>query len=609
VGKAAAAAEPALLLALVPLAGALAIWIPCLRPIDPATLSDIGLASALPYLAWAPLLLLCAGFFLVVNRFREHDWLRYLYLASLVLVLHATAAIDYETLRYPWAWKHLGVVDYIQRQGAVDSIAPAFAPYSHWPGFFAGVALIADIAGIRDLATPALWAPTAFNLLYLAILPMIYRSFTDDRRVVFGACWVFICGNWIGQDYFSPQALAYLFYLILLALCLRFLILPLSPTPNRPRLPVGRLAMAISWLRHGVFTEARLPDGPSRVAMTAMALILIAGITASHQLAPLVMISALALLTVLQRLPMGFLLFAIVSTAAWILFVAAPYVAVALPAELKNLATALLGVDRQLVDLSTVTSGQAFVSIICRLLTLAIAVAACLGGVRRISSGGRDGVAAALALAAVPLVAVTTYGGEVIFRVYLFALPFLALLAMRLFFPSPATQNSPRVSMTLAMFAAALAIAFVFANNGKDRQYAFAAGDIDAMRWLYETAPPDTLIIQGANFSPSQFRNIEHFTEVSIADEPRESQAELLRDPSSVLGRWLENEQYQAAFVVLTRNQKAYVEALGAMPPGALDWIEQALLTSPRFRLVRASGGTKIFALNPAFRGVGAWID
>src|SRR5262249_18534593 len=132
--------------------------------------------------------------------------------------------------------------------------------------------------------------------------------------------------------------------------------------------------------------------------------------------------------------------------------------------------------------------------------------------------------------------------------------------------------------------------------------------DVVAIRWLYDTAPQGTLIVEGAHLYPSQFRNAEYFTHVSLADEPPESRAEVLANPVSVLARWLDNDQYRATFIVLTRNQKAYVDALGIMPRGGFDRIEQALLASPRFRLVHAVGGTRIFALNQALHGMGEWV-
>ena len=64
---------------------------------------------------------------------------------------------------------------------------------------------------------------------------------------------------------------------------------------------------------------------------------------------------------------------------------------------------------------------------------------------------------AALTIAAVPMLAVTSYGGEVIFRVYLFALPFLAFYAATLFFPSPYKGLSANTMMGAALFGVALA--------------------------------------------------------------------------------------------------------------------------------------------------------
>jgi hypothetical protein len=597
-----------LLSALLPAFGALGIWVASLRRIDPSTMSDLGLASVLPYAAWLPHLLLSVGFFFVIGRQPRQGWLPYLYLVALALVLHATPAIDYGTLRYPWVWKHLGIIDYIQRHGAVDRTTPILSAYHNWPGFFAAAALVADLAGVRDLAAPARWAPLASNLLYLAVLPMLYRSLTDDARVIFGGTWIFLCGNWVGQDYFSPQALALLFYLVLLALCLRFLAPPPLLAGAQTSRLLSSMAAAAQWTQRDGPSPAGQPNGASRVVITGAALLLIAAMTVTHQFTPLVAISALGVLAIFQRAAVGLFLFAAALTAIWILYVAAPFVAVVLPAEMKDLGATVLQLSSQLADMSVVSRGQALISLICRGLTLTIAVAALIGGMRRLGCGYRDGLAAALAVAAVPLLAVTSYGGEVIFRVYLFALPFLAFFAAALFFPSPRRGISADTLAGAALFGVVLAVAFVFANNGKDRQYAFTPEEVAAMQWLYDTAPPGTLIIEGAHVDPSQFRNVEYFTQVSLADEPPESRADVLAHPVPVLARWLDNDEYRAAFIVLTRNQKAYVEALGIMPRDGLDGIEQALLASPRFRLVHAAGGTKIFALNQAVRGMGDWV-
>src|SRR4029453_17825907 len=170
--------------------------------------------------------------------------------------------------RYPWVWKHLGIIDYIQRHGAVDRTTPILSAYHNWPGFFAAAALVADLAGVRDLAAPARWAPLASNLLYLAVLPMLYRSLTDDARVIFGGTWIFLCGNWVGQDYFSPQALALLFYFLLLALCLRFLAPPPLLAGAQTSRLLSSMAAAAQWTQRDGPSPAGLPNGASRVVIT-----------------------------------------------------------------------------------------------------------------------------------------------------------------------------------------------------------------------------------------------------------------------------------------------------------------------------------------------------
>ena len=598
-----------LLPALLPLFGALASWVACLRTIDPSALSDLGLASVLPPAAWLPLLLLSVGFFFLLCRQPDRVWLAGLYLVALTVVLHATPALDYGTLRYPWAWKHLGIIDYIQRHGAVDRATPILTAYHNWPGFFAAAAFIADLAGIRDLASPARWAPLVLNLLYLAALPLLYRAFTDDHRIILGGAWVFLAGNWVGQDYFSPQGVCFFFYLLLIGLCLRFLARGPAPAPVEN----GRLSQALArlaqWSARSLPGSSALPSGAMRAIVTATALLLIVAMTVSHQLTPLVAIAALGALVALQVMTPGLFLFAGVMVAFWVLYVAAPFVAVVLPVEIRDIGVAAGQLSGNLADLAVLSSGQALVSLVCRLLTVGIALAAVAGGLRRRAAGYRDGVAAALTIAPLPLIAVTSYGGEIMFRVYLFALPFLAFFAAALIFPSPRRGNSVAALLAAAPLGFILAVAFVFANNGKDRQYAFAAEDVAAVQWLYDNAPQGTLIVEGASLYPSLFRNVEHVTPVAIADEPPESRAELLANPASVLARWLDNDDYRAAFIILTRNQEAYVNAMGIMPRGGFETIKQALLSSPRFRLVHASGGTMIFALNPAVRGMGEWIE
>ena len=57
--------------------------------------------------------------------------------------------------------------------------------------------------------------------------------------MVWTGIWLFALGNWIGQDYFSPQAFAFFLYLVVVLVVVRWL----GRRPAMPRLP-ARVACA-----------------------------------------------------------------------------------------------------------------------------------------------------------------------------------------------------------------------------------------------------------------------------------------------------------------------------------------------------------------------------
>jgi hypothetical protein len=586
---------------------ALAFWMLGLQDIDPDAMDDLGLVSVLPWPIWAAYLLLAAGFCVSLGGSTVNGRLPLLYCAALVLVLHASPAIVYETLRYSWAWKHLGIVDFVQRHGALDPEASLLAPYHNWPGFFVASAALARVfeLGARDLAELVRFFPTFLNLGYLVLLPPILRRFTTDLRLVWTAACIFVVSNWVGQDYFSPQGTAYLMYLAVLALCL-------GPLTSSPVLGVGRGDIPQILVRFAAWANRGLPNSVPRfsvnarlVALTAV-LVLVLAIVATHQLTPLLLICAFGGLFLVARLSVGFLLFAIAAELLHLFYFADQFVSRTLAEVITDVG---LGSDTlgKIVDLDTVSRGQRWVAIASRALTGTVAVAAVLGGLRRLVAGYRDGPAIALTLAPAPLLFATSYGGEIAFRLYFFSLPFLAFFAASLFFPAPAKGRSPIWSTALCGFLLVCILGFVLANNGKDRQYRFSADEVEAAMWLYETAPPGSLLVEGTRNYPSQFRNYENFIYVPLAYEPSESRARIIENPAQVLGRWLAG--YPSGYVIITRSQKASVEDLGTMPAAALDRIEQALTESPRFRVLYANPDARIFALNPAVADFGDWLD
>lgn len=127
------------------------------------------------------------------------------HVATFIVLIHGTPAVLYGTVRYAWSYKHLGVVEYILRTGAVDPGLEVNGIYHNWPGFFAASALVSEVGGPGAAFTVALWAPVAFNLILFLVLRYVYRGLTDRSDVVWLALVIFFSITWVGQDYFSPR--------------------------------------------------------------------------------------------------------------------------------------------------------------------------------------------------------------------------------------------------------------------------------------------------------------------------------------------------------------------------------------------------------------------
>ena len=108
-------------------------------------------------------------------------------------------------------------------------------------GFVLG-ALLTQLGGLPTPLALAGWAPVYFNLLYALPLAVIFRSLVRDERLVWAGLWLFFLSDWIGQDYWAPQALAYFFFLAILATVVTYFRSPgHRPVGLGPRL--GRLPL------------------------------------------------------------------------------------------------------------------------------------------------------------------------------------------------------------------------------------------------------------------------------------------------------------------------------------------------------------------------------
>jgi hypothetical protein len=218
-----------------------------------------------------------------------------------------------------------------------------------------------------------------------------------------------------------------------------------------------------------------------------------------------------------------------------------------------------------------------------------------LGFLRRIRNKELDLPAILLLCAPLPFLLVNSYGGEILFRVYFFALPFFAFLTAGLAFPGEETRLSLSISSGMAAVSLLLVACLTLAYYGKDQQYYFSPEEVQAAETIYKNAPPNTLLVEGSRDYPSQFLNYENFIYVPLDQEPIESLSRVLSQPAETLSRWMSDRRYAAAYLIITRSQKALVDSLGIMPPGSLDRIAQVLRQTPGFTVVYDSPDAVVF--------------
>ena len=548
-----------------------ALWLLSLRSVPLDRMRDLGLLQVLPALFWIAAALLTLGFCLALSDRRTHSaWLTG-YVLTLIALLHATPTLLYPTLRYSWAWKHLAVVDAMIRHGGEVPNAGKFSVYNDWPGFFQLHAMFLRATGLDSAVGYASWTPPFANALLLVPLLLLYRSVTRDRRLVWGAVWIFYSCSWVGQDYFAPQSFAFLLFLTVIALLFRQL--PSSelprPDPARNGWPPGLLVAVV---------------------------VIVAAIVVSHPLTPLMLISAMALLSLprrSRRLAVPVLIAAVVLTAAWDATVARSYISVNITNVIQSLTQPDQNVSSGLAALGDAAPGQILLAWVDRGLSAAVALLA-LAGVLARRWTWRTGLPL-LAVAPLPLLAVNAYGGEMLFRAYLFALPAAAFLVAALLLPPGDRRRVPHL---LAVYPVLLALlgGLVFGYYGKEALNQYTLKEVAAARYVIDHAPPGSTIVTLTADVPDLDLGYEKHRRIQLAYQDPDDQRLLVRDPlEGVTGFVFGATEQRPAYVVLTRAQDMNLYVTGALPTDVSERLRAALSKAPGFTRVYDNGDAIVY--------------
>jgi len=551
---------------------ALVIWFAALQGVRIGEVGDVGLVGALPLSAIVALLALTAGFALALAR--DRLGVAVVYVVVLVVALYGALVPIEEVSSFNVTWRHTGIAQYLAQVGTVD---PDIDAYFNWPGFFAALALATKAAGVRDALAFAAWWPVAMNLLYLPPLAMIARSVGGDARLVPLTLWIFVLSNWVGQDYLSPQALHFGLFLVVLAVVLTWF--GGSERGARPRV-ARRLRAAIASEPGAV---ARLPRG-GRAAVLLVALAAALAIVPSHQLTPFSLLLVLVALVALRRTWLrGLPLILAVAIFAWLVFAAVSY----LSGNIDELRAQFGQLEQTLAsNVGERVGGSAGHALVVRARLLAAGllwIAALAGAAHRLRSGRRTWSLVVLAAAPFGLPLVQPYGGEIVLRVYLFALPAMAALVASLALAAAGTRPLRSGSVVFALTLALLG-SFLVTRYGNARIWLFSREEASVVDRVYDVAAPGSILVAPSTALPWQHRR--------YAELKHRNLSQLEAPPGGFGERALARAVLQVVddkgegadgYVITTRSTRAYDALFGRARWGSVVRLERALDASPSF--------------------------
>jgi hypothetical protein len=424
------------------------------------------------------------------------------------------------------------------------------------------------------------------NLTGALVLLAIARTLSRDARTGYLTVFVFLCVNWVEEDYLSPQAFAFLLSLGAILVALRGL-------RHRPWGP--------AWLAAG----APADGGPGRRRLAVIALLpLVAVLTASHPLSPylvLAQLTALALLglirpwwtvPLLAAVVVGYLLprLGLVSGAFAVFDGFNPFANAAGNADGWG------------------SAGQAVSAAVVRALAFgvwALAALAVWRGRRRLGT-----VLAPAVLAGTPfvLLGMQSYGGEAIYRVFLFSAPWcaylIATMLARLRLPRGTAPARLAVWCAVALALAAAALGTVQGRHGQlivDRQ---SAAEVTAARYLYTYAAPGaTIALATPNFPSRVTGGYGRFNRSVPVGEPDLVKGARLRDVQlndaylPAIERYLRSFGGTTAYLVISDGMRRQAAYFGYLPAGSLDTLDATLTASTGWSLFYANDDVAIYQL------------
>lgn len=529
---------------------------------DLERIDGLGLFRALPPPFFIGVMVVALGMVLaIINDRLNAAWC---HICCLAVALHGLPGLIEPHPRFPVAWLHVGFVNQIAPEG---ELLPLLDGRFSWPGFFTLGAFLQRIAGAESVLWMVRFTPVAINVIGAVLVSQLAITLGSTRQQSTMAAGLFVGWNWIGQDYFSPQAVGFLIALWLVTMVLRMYRADPSKTQWRAKVLAA--------------TEVP-PSDPNSEAGSRLylaMLVVIVALVITHQLTPAFLGATLVLLGLggCIRVPwLGPIV--IICFLGWLSFGAEAYWFGHLDNLIGSVGDVSGVVGQNVGERASATSADRLLVVRSRLfMSGAIWAASALIMLRRRVKRTLD--PALLAMFAAPFAAVVAqpYGGEVLLRVAFFTLPVCAILIATSTFPTSSTYRKVLVGVVLV---ASMPV-FILARFGNEAYERVSVDDFELTTYLYDIAPNESLVYV---LNRQTLVSLERLDEVKFRNLPApDAVDETLRNLRS------ETDSH-AVFVLLTGAQENYGRQVNGYSPTWMDDFEGELLRDEAVTVVARRG-------------------
>jgi hypothetical protein len=583
---------------------ALVFWALGVRDTDTSQLGQYGLPAVLPLVFYAGLAVLVVSIGWALAQERLSPVRLTLNLSALLMMLYGTAPLLYGAARYSWTYKYIGVVQYINLHGHLNTSVDI---YQNFPGFFAFAAWFDKVVGVQSPLAYAKWAQLVFEALTLLMLHFVFRALPLTDRERWFALFLYAASIWIAQDYFSAQALGVVLSVGIFALTLTFLrrdaqakwVLRL-----RKRLqPIGRLVRRSARTTDEVaplVTHATSPAQEGAV-LTAIGIIYFV-LVFEHELSPyvvLIQLGALALIGEVRRRWIALLFAAVVFgyLVPHFDFVNSHF------GILKSIGNFFGNAAPPSASIGHVPQGTHVSEEASRLLSVGMWGLSGIGALRRWRSGRPTLALVLLAYSPVFVFFAGGYGTEGILRVYLFSLPWTVCLAASAV--RPRAMKSSRFGALAAPAVLAVVIAlFLPSYFGDDAVNVMPQSDVQGVLGFYQSARPGT-IFSVADNAPLQlsgrynlFGSVLLYGPGGVITGPQLDVSNAAAFTRLIKQQTLDRNQ--PAYVLITKSMEKYGSLYGFLSAADVRNLRHTLSRAPGWFEAYNAHGVTAFELPPS---------